>query len=396
MSLEVSINAMNAVEEVKRILSEFEQLHNVKVDLQVYDWSASWAELMKISLYRHGPVISEVGSTWMSSLAGQNSLRPFKLPELAAIGDARKFLPESWQTCMDFDGHTVLAIPWTMNTYLAYYRRDLFARAGIDEASAFSNIDHFIHTLECLQTLGVEIPIAIPNSGNSVGVLHNAACFVWQMGGDFITADGKQVSFSDPKTLAGLKQYFGLHRFMPAAARNLYDDACSNAFVEGRAAITFRSMDLLALTRNDKVQKDVTEHTGIAVQPGTPFVGGSNLVIWNHVAPNQEPLAVEFVKYMTCAETMMKEFHQAKYTPANLDALNQVELDPTYLPLTQSLKKGRAFKRVPLWGLVEDKLVKALNHIWQVIFATPEPDVEKIIENNLLPLEDRLNITLSQ
>ena len=41
----------------------------------------SWAELMKISLYRHGPIISEVGSTWMSSLAGQNSLRPFKLPE---------------------------------------------------------------------------------------------------------------------------------------------------------------------------------------------------------------------------------------------------------------------------------------------------------------------------
>jgi hypothetical protein len=60
------------------------------------------------------------------------------------------------------------------------------------------------------------------------------------------------------------------------------------------------------------------------------------------------------------------------------------------------LKTGRALKRVPLWGLVEDRLVKALNHIWQTIFATPEPNVDRIIENTLLPLEERLNITLSQ
>jgi hypothetical protein len=63
---------------------------------------------------------------------------------------------------------------------------------------------------------------------------------------------------------------------------------------------------------------------------------------------------------------------------------------------TQSPKTGRALKRVPLWGLVEDRVVKVLNHIWQVIFATPDPNVGWIIENTLLPLEERLNIILSQ
>jgi maltose-binding protein MalE len=183
---------------------------------------------------------------------------------------------------------------------------------------------------------------------------------------------------------------------MTPAARNLYDDACSNSFLEGRAAITFRSLDLLLQTKNANVRPEVAQNTAIAVVPGVPFVGGSNLVIWNHVLPVQEALAVDFVRYLTQPDTMMTEYKSAKYTPANVDALNQVELDPTFLPLTQSLKQGRALKRVPLWGLVEDKLVKALHHVWQAIFATPEPEVEKIIENNLLPLEDRLNITLSQ
>jgi maltose-binding protein MalE len=144
------------------------------------------------------------------------------------------------------------------------------------------------------------------------------------------------------------------------------------------------------------VHGDVASNTAISVQPYVPFLGGSNLVIWNHVASSQEALALDLVRYLTSAENMMPQFTKVKYTPANLQALNQVELDPTYAPLTQSLKKGRAFKRMPLWGVVEDKLVKALNQIWQKIFAVSEPDLDQIIQDTLFPLEDRLNITLSQ
>ena len=125
-------------------------------------------------------------------------------------------------------------------------------------------------------------------------------------------------------------------------------------------------------------------------------MGGSNLIVWKHVQPAQEALAVKLVRYLISTENMLTQFHDIGYIPANLDALDQVERDQTYLPLTQSLKIGRAFQRVPLWGLVEDKLVKGLNQIWQGIFATPEPNVAQIIENTLLPLEQRLNITLSQ
>ena len=396
MQFEISINHIPNIEEMVLLLNTFERQRNVKIDLLMFDWSNAWTELMKISLYGHGPIISEVGSTWMSSLAGQNCLRPFKPSEVAAMGGADKFLPESWQSCIDFEDETVLAIPWALNTYLAYYRRDLLAKAGVDETSAFSSLENLVHTLESLRKIDVDMPIAIPTTGNSVQVLHNASSFVWKMGGDFITPDGKRVLFSDPKTLAGLKEYFSLHQFMTPAARNLYDDACTNAFLEGRTAITFRSIDLLSQTKNGNVSKKVSQNTGIAVQPGIPFVGGSDLVIWKHVPPAQEAVAVELVRFLTSTENMMTQFQNARYTPANLDALNQVELDQTYVPLTQSLKTGRALKRVPLWGLVEDKLVKALNQIWQTIFATPDPKIDQIIEDALLPLEERLNITLSQ
>jgi len=396
MQTEISINQITDLDEMRLIIGDFERRHNAKLDLQVFDWSVAWAELMKISLYGHGPIVSEVGSTWMSSLAGQNSLRPFKPNEVAAMGGKENFLQESWQSCLDLEEEKVLAIPWTVNTYLVYYRRDLLAKAGIEESTAFSTFENMARTLESLRRVSPNMIIAIPNSGNSVGVLHNSSSFVWEMGGDFIIPDGKGVCFSDPNTLAGLREYFGLYRFLTPASRNLYDDGCSNAFLEGRTAITIRSLDLLSQTKAAHVPKEVSQNTSIAVLPGVPFIGGSNLVIWKHVPPSQETLAVDLVRYLTSAENMMTQFLKAKYTPANLEALNQVEMDPTYLPLIQSLREGRALKRVPLWGLIEDKLVKALNQIWQKIFASSDPNIDQIIKETLLPLEDRLNITLSQ
>jgi len=396
MQFEISINFIDEINKMVLFLNEFEQQNNVKIDLQTFDWPVAWTELMKISLYGHGPIVSETGSTWMSSLAGQNCLRPFKLNEVAAIGGADKFLPAAWQSCIDFDNETTLAIPWTLNTYLVYYRRDLLAQAGVEETSAFTSIENFVHTLEGLQKIGVEMPLAVPTAGNSVSVLHNASSFVWKMGGELINPDGKKVLFSNPKTLAGLKAYYSLSQFLPPTARNLLDEACVHAYLEGKAAITFRSPDLLNQINNGRTPEKISKNTGIAMQPGIPFVGGSNLVIWKHIQPSQEAAAVKLIRYLTSSENMMTQFREIGYIPANLDALNQVERDQIYVPLTQSLKTGRALQRVPLWGLVEDKLVKALNHIWQVIFATPQPDVEQIIKNTLLPLENRLNITLSQ
>jgi len=133
----------------------------------------------------------------------------------------------------------------------------------------------------------------------------------------------------------------------------------------------------------------------MAAQPGIPFIGGSNLIIWKHIPPEQEKSALELIRYLTSTETMALLFQKTGLIPARLAALDQIESDPLYAPVVQSFKTGRAYKRIPMWGLVEDKLNKALNNIWQKIFSTPTPDIDRIILETLTPLEERLNITLS-
>jgi len=394
--LEISINdTIDNPEEIRPLIEEFERQQKTVVDIQIFDWDIAWTEIMKISLFRHGPVVSETGDTWMGSLAGQNSLRAFKKDEVDAIGGTEVFLGEMWQSCLDFDGENILAIPWLLDTYLVFYRRDLLEKAGVDAASAFATSENFMQTLEKLQQNGVRNPLAIPTGGNFLSIMHNASSYVWESGGDFISTDGRQVFFTNPSTLAGLRNYFELYRFLSPASQSMNDTACLNAFSDGETAITLRYPPSLHELKRGRWPKQLTDVVGMAAQPGIPFIGGSNLIIWKHIPPEQEKSALELIRYLTSTETMALLFQKTGLIPARLAALDQIESDPLYAPVIQSFKTGRAYKRIPMWGLVEDKLNKALNNIWQKIFSTPTPDIDRIILETLTPLEERLNITLS-
>jgi hypothetical protein len=71
-----------------------------------------WKELVNIGIYKRGADVSEVGTTWISSLISMNTLRAFTRAEIAQIGGERVFLPTSWQTTSLVGDSRVLAIPF--------------------------------------------------------------------------------------------------------------------------------------------------------------------------------------------------------------------------------------------------------------------------------------------
>jgi hypothetical protein len=66
------------------LLQVFEHQYHVKVKLISFPWSAGWAEISRSGLYGHGPAPSEVGTTWVGSLASMQALRPFNPMEVRA------------------------------------------------------------------------------------------------------------------------------------------------------------------------------------------------------------------------------------------------------------------------------------------------------------------------
>ena len=101
----------------------------------------------------------------------------------------------------------------------------------------------------------------------------------------------------------------------------------------------------------------------MALVPGVPFVGGSNLAIWEHSRRAKE--ASELVRFLSSRPVQATTVPQAGLLPVRLDVVNDPPFttDPLYQVLSQGLKTGRGLRATYLWGLAESKLVAALTRV---------------------------------
>lgn len=393
--LEITICSGEPEEELKKIVEVYQKDSLDSIHLQPLDWGKAWTEFLQMTLYGKGPVISEVGTTWMSSLAGRNSLRPISREELRRIGGAGSFPRGIWESCIDSNTEAVVAIPWIVDTYLVYYRADIFEKAGIDENSAFTSLDAFRKTLAALKGKNILSPFAIPTA-ESLSTMHNIGSWIWGMGGDFIAKNGKLLTTMSHEAREAIYAFYELIEFVPEKMRGLTDEECEEVFLRGECAIIIRNPSLLHRMKDQNTRPTFRSRIKTAIHPGVPGIGGSNLVIWKYIAPALEPHAVDFIRYMTDVDAQVAYFEASGMLPARLEAIQRISQDPTYAPAFQSLMTGRDMPYIRLWGLIEDKLSQAFSEIWRMILETPEPDIKKIVEDVLAPVEKRLNITLAQ
>lgn len=396
--IEISINnsSDNPEKDFRVALGKFEEQRGAKVSCIVFDWSQAWSEVMKIVLYKHGPVMSQIGSTWMGSLEATQGIRKFTPAELSQLGGAGVFHPVAWKSGISSETGVIIAVPWILDIYLLYYRKDLFKKVGIDESQAFESLPALAETVKKLAAVGERIPFAIPTRVSSRANLHNLASWVWNYGGEFISEDGKQLLLSDPKTRQGLKAYFSLHKYMPVAAQDLTDADCASAFLGGDAAITLRNAGLLFTAQHSPAFAGYLDNLGMAALPGESFLGGSGFVLWNHIRPAEERLAIDLLRELTSLEAQYAFFKQAGVLPARLEVFKRLEAEPMYAPVVKALMAGRSFRKFKLWGLIEDRLSLAIGQIWQALYSQENPNVEDEIARALDPLERRLQLTLSE
>ncbi len=375
-------------------LKEFETQRKIQVRVRVFSWSTAWSELVRVALHKSGPDVSEIGTTWVDSFTSMGSLRPFSKNDLVAIGGPSTFLSASWASGSPPNREEMWSIPWVADTRVIYYRRDLFRQAGIDEQTAFQSPDQLAQTLHSLQESGVAIPWLMPTAPRA-DTLHTLASWVWGAGGHFTSDDGRRTRFNEPEARAGIRAYYGLHRYLVPQARNLIDHEANRMYCDGKAAALVSGYWVLHSIHCQDAAPEVIANTGVALMPGVPFVGGSNLAIWEHTRHSKE--ALELVRFMASQPVQATAVPQAGLLPVRLDVLEDAPFttDPLYQVVSQSLKAGRGLRATYLWGLAEAKLVTALSELWADTFAAGTPDQERIIADHLEPLAHMLDRILS-
>ncbi len=391
LEFSVFAHGEEALQLLQTILKEFTQKTGVNVHLNVFEWAGDWARTVEIGLYNEGPDISEVGNTWIGDFTRMNALRPFNNAEVQAI-DAKKFVDASWQcgSVRNTLGNPITnAIPWVADSRILVYKKDILAAAGVNMPEAFQDFSHMEQTLQAMKDAGIEHPFVTPTQRARLN-LHHLAYFVWGAGGHFFNTETNKIRFTEPASLQGFTQYFRLGKFLSPEMQGLTEAASDEQFWNGPAAATITGPWLFA----DNRLKDQLDHWGAVILPGTPFVGGFHLVIWKHTRMERE--AFRLVEFLT-SEAISRRLFPLFGLPVHKAVLQDEQLvqDPKYLALARSLQAGRSFPTGNLWGLVENRLVDVLPHIWKETLAANPADIQKIIEKYLLPLERRLAIALN-
>lgn len=380
------------LQRLRRLLDQFETRYSLRVRLNPIASESAWGKIVGYALHQQGPDVSEVSSTWISNLAAMEALCSFTAAELAEVGGPETFLPGLWQSGTASGQDWVWGIPWRASPCLLYYRREAFEKAGLDEMRAFNTHAHLEQTLERLQADGISKPWMVPTP-RTLKTMHYLASWVWSAGGDFVSAEANKVLFDQSQALAGIRNYFNLHRYLSPAKQNL--EGRLSLFLRGQAAITLGSSRMW-----DKVLQhyaDASEavaNIGVASPLAIPFVEAEHLVIWKH-SP-QPRAAAQLIQFLTSVETQSAAGSLGGWLPVRRDLLDHSPLieDSIYCLMGQALQAGRAYPPFPQWSLVEDKLVGEFAQLWADILTVRKPDIDGLIHQRLSSLAQRLNLSL--
>jgi multiple sugar transport system substrate-binding protein len=371
-------------------MGQFGRLNGMDITCQELDYSTGWSDFMHMAIYGGSPDVSEIGTSWINDFASMDVLRPFSATEVRNLGNADVFVPGVWHSGTSLG--VVWAIPWLTDISLVCYRRDLLAKAGVEEHNAFQTPERFVQTLQQLQDAGIPAPWVVPTQRSYINV-HNLAMWVWQAGEDLVDIPNKIVLFDKPSVRSAILSFFGLYRFISKEMQHLAERDADQMFISGKAAVTISGpWSIISSLQTPEVAANM----GLAIPLGCSYVGGASLIVWERTS--QSAGALELIAHLTSREFQTFFPKTIGLLPGRLDSLDSFPLpDQSLYPVVlQALKTGRSLPNVGLWGVIEDRLTHAISNLWDDILASPQPDLEALYDKHVSPLVSRLNITLSQ
>nr|MDP9125212.1 extracellular solute-binding protein [Pseudomonadota bacterium] len=321
-----------------------------------------------------GPDLLELGTTWMPAIAAMGGLEPLSAKQLAEVDNGAPYYPELWKTTQVFGQKGVYGLPWYADVRAAFYRTDVFRQAGVDPVQAFATWDSFHAALRKINgtTVAGKRVAALAYAGkNDWNVVHNLAPWIWNAGGDVLSADAKHSALNSPQALRAIDFYSSLavEGLVPSNALEKDSDILEGAWVGGDYGVIFSGPWLMRRIFESPPGSVVRGNFDVAPYPAGPhghatFFGGSNLAIFK--GSRHKAQAWELVKYLGGKTPQVQLALVSSMMPARVDAANDpawTARHPAYAKLTAIAADGRAYPPIPAWGPLETVYTKHLGQL---------------------------------
>jgi multiple sugar transport system substrate-binding protein len=361
-------NGPRPQEDMEAALKPFTQQTGINVDVEVVGWDVQLDRIRNAAVSGEGPDVTQAGTTQVPFFAALGGFEDLS-GRVDEIGGEEAYADGVWKTTQVVGQDGVWAVPWFTEARVIYYRKDALKKAGVDEATAFTDWDAFRNTLQAIKDKVPEIggkkiqPFGSPGK-KAFDLVHHVMPFVWDAGGAELSEDAKKSTINSAQAEAGV-------RFMADLIKDgLYDKAqlerdgtqVENQFKGGRLAVWMGGPWVLGSIEreDDENWVDVArKNIGIAPMPAGPqgeaftFVGGSNLMMFK--GSKNKDAAWELMKFLSQDQVQTQYASIMGMFPARTEPQKQIgESTPNHESFFQAIQQGRTYAPIPQWGQIEN------------------------------------------
>lgn len=272
---------------------------------------------------------------WLLEFAAAGWLFPLDTYVESSAVEMAAFLPAAVEAST-IHGQ-LMALPWTTDSGVLYYRRDLLSKYGYAPPTTFPDLQRI-----ALDIKGKEgLPYGFVWQGAPYeGLTCNALEFLWASGGDVLDGVG-QVIFDSPQTRTALQQIANLLATdaSPSQVVTFQENQALSAFRDGDAV--FMRNWLYAWDRVNQEGSAVAEQVGMAPLR-TSCLGGQALVLSSSSLHKSE--AFRFMAFLTGYDQQLQSALLAEQPPALSAVFEDASLfavDPAWQDLYAALAVTR-------------------------------------------------------
>ncbi|MGH7320228.1 MAG: ABC transporter substrate-binding protein [Candidatus Rokuibacteriota bacterium] len=263
------------LERIKAALPQFEQLTGIKVTLETFP-DAQLRQKTLIEATAGAGTLDAVADLpmqialrfwkagWLEPLDGYLANRDLTSPELD-VGD---FLAGPWEIGK-IEGRLV-AVPFSPQTHLLYYRKDLFQKYGVKPPETLEEMEQAAKRIrEAALSEGQKDLYGVVFRGKKAEAVTQLSYYLYNFGGSWLD-DRRQPAIASPAAVRAIDFYGRMLRlYGPPGALNYGFPEASALFMQGRAAM-FTDINILAARIEDPTKSQVAGKVGYSLIPVGP------------------------------------------------------------------------------------------------------------------------------
>jgi multiple sugar transport system substrate-binding protein len=292
------------------------------------------------------PDVSLIGTTWMGEFAEAGGLMP--TPE--GLVEESDFFPGAWESTEV--GGTSYGVPWYVETRVLFYRTDLAEKAGWTEApQTWEDLTQFATDLQ--EKGGAEYGISL--QPGKTGSWQTVMPFAWSNGATLTDEAGEEYTIDSPETAEALEYYASFFEEGLSQDRVLDPGESESGFADGTYGSFISGPWHTTLVEDMGVSPDqyaVAPLPGKDSAPGTSFVGGGDLAVFND--SDNADNAWKYVQWLAEPETQQAFYETVGDLPAVQSAWDTGKLaeDPKLQVFGEQLDSAQSPPAVPTWEQV--------------------------------------------